>query len=131
MEKKLTARQKIFCEYFVASGNATQSAIKAGYSESYARDRIHSLMKSVGVNRYIEELQKKIQSSRIMSAVERKEWLTKVLNDKTANMTNKLKALDILNKMEGEYLEKVQVTGEINSNPFNNLTLEELKKLAK
>lgn len=28
MEKKLTARQKMFCEYFVASGNATQSAIK-------------------------------------------------------------------------------------------------------
>lgn len=58
MEKKLTARQKMFCEYFVASGNATQSALKAGYSDNYARDRIHSLMKSVGVSRYIEELKK-------------------------------------------------------------------------
>lgn len=131
MEKKLTARQKMFCEYFVASGNATQSAIKAGYSDNYARDRIHSLMKSVGVSRYIEELQKKIQSSRIMSAVERQEWLTELIKNQKAKDTDKLKAVDILNKMEGEYLEKVQVTGEINSNPFNNLTLEELKKLAK
>lgn len=131
MEKKLTARQKMFCEYFVASGNATQSAIKAGYSDNYARDRIHSLMKSVGVSRYIEELQKKIQSSRIMSAVERQEWLTELIKNQKAKDTDKLKAIDILNKMEGEYLEKVQVTGEINSNPFNNLTLEELKKLAK
>lgn len=121
----------MFCEYFVASGNATQSAIKAGYSENYARDRIHSLMKSVGVSRYIEELQKKIQSSRIMSAVERQEWLTELIKNQKAKDTDKLKAVDILNKMEGEYLEKVQVTGEINSNPFNNLTLEELKKLAK
>ena len=30
---KLNARQKAFCEYYVASGNATEAAIKAGYSE--------------------------------------------------------------------------------------------------
>lgn len=38
-------------------------------------------MKSVGVSRYIEELQKKIQSSRIMSAVERQEWLTELIKN--------------------------------------------------
>jgi len=30
---KLNARQKAFCEFYVASGNATDAAIKAGYSE--------------------------------------------------------------------------------------------------
>ena len=30
---KLNARQKAFCEYYVASGNATEAAIKAVYSE--------------------------------------------------------------------------------------------------
>ena len=30
---KLNARQKAFCEFYVASGNATDSAIKAGYKE--------------------------------------------------------------------------------------------------
>jgi phage terminase small subunit len=34
---KLNARQKAFCEYYVASGNATEAAIKAGYSEKNAR----------------------------------------------------------------------------------------------
>lgn len=128
---KLNVRQKAFCEYYVASGNATESAVKAGYSENYARDRIHVLMKNVGICRYIEELQKKAQSSRIMSAVERKEWLTKVLNDDEAKLNDKLKALDILNKMDGEYTEKVQLSGEVKNNPFSSLTVEELRNLIK
>ena len=34
---KLNARQKAFCEFYVASGNATDAAIKAGYKEKNAR----------------------------------------------------------------------------------------------
>lgn len=127
---KLTARQKMFCEYYVASGNATQSAIKAGYSENYAKNRIHELLKNVVVCGYIEELQAKTTNARIMSAIERKEWLTNVLKDENNKLQDKLKAIDILNKMDGEYLEKVQLSGEVKSNPFEKLTVEELKKLA-
>lgn len=127
---KLNARQKAFCEFYVVCGNATEAAKKAGYSETYSKNRIHELLKNVGICGYVEELQKKAQSSRIMSAVERKEWLTKVLNDDEAKLNDKLKALDILNKMDGEYTEKVQLSGELNTNPFKNLTTEELRKLA-
>lgn len=127
---KLNARQKAFCEFYVVCGNATEAAKKAGYSETYSKNRIHELLKNVGICGYVEELQKKAQSSRIMSAVERKEWLTKVLNDDGAKLNDKLKALDILNKMDGEYTEKVQLSGELNTNPFRNLTTEELRKLA-
>lgn len=126
---KLNARQKAFCEYYVACGNATEAAKKAGYSENYARDRIHVLMKNVGICRYIEELQKKAQSSRIMSAVERKEWLTKVLNDVEAKLNDKLKALDILNKMDGEYISKVEIEDKTNKDPFDGLSTEELREL--
>ena len=34
---KLNARQKSFCEFYVASGNATEYAIKAGYKEKTSR----------------------------------------------------------------------------------------------
>ena len=33
----MTARQKKFAEYYAQSGNTVQSAIKAGYSEKYAK----------------------------------------------------------------------------------------------
>lgn len=127
---KLNARQKAFCEFYVACGNATEAAKKAGYSERYTNKNVNKLRQNTAIIEYIEELQKKAQSSRIMSAVERKEWLTRVLNDDEAKLNDKLKALDILNKMDGEYTEKVQLSGELNTNPFKNLTTEELRKLA-
>lgn len=128
---KLNARQKAFCEYYVACGNATEAAKKAGYSERYTNKNVNKLRQNTAIIEYIEELQKKAQSSRIMSAVERKEWLTKVLNDDNAKLNDRLKALDILNKMDGEYTEKVQLSGEVGSNPFSSLTVEELRNLIK
>lgn len=127
--KKLNVRQKAFCEYYVASGNATQSAIKAGYSEKYSKNRIHELLKKVGICGYIEELNEKAQSSRIMTAIERKEFLTSVIKNGDEKIQDRLKALDILNKMDGEYIEKVQLSGQVKTNPFSELTTEELRAL--
>ena len=128
---KLNARQKAFCEYYVASGNATEAAIKAGYSETYSKTRTNVLLQNVEICRYINELQEKAKSSRVMTAIERREFLTSMIKDGTVKDTDRLKALDILNKMDGEYTQKVEVNGNINSNPFSNLTTEELKKIIK
>jgi len=128
---KLNARQKAFCEYYVASGNATEAAIKAGYKEKYAGVNADKLLKNTNIKKYIDELQKKTKSSRIMTAIERREFLTSMIKDGTVKDTDRLKALDILNKMDGEYTQKVEVNGNINSNPFNGLTTEELKEIIK
>ena len=37
MEEKLTVKQKKFCEYYIQTGNATDSARKAGYSQRSAQ----------------------------------------------------------------------------------------------
>ncbi len=127
---KLNARQKAFCEYYVASGNATDAATKAGYSEYYAKNRIHTLMKSVGISGYIEELQEKAKGNRIMTAIERREFLTKMILKEETKDTDRLKALDILNKMDGEYTQKLEVKGELKSeDPFKGLSTDELKKV--
>lgn len=127
---KLNARQKAFCEYYVACGNATEAAIKAGYKEKNARFVGCENLTKANIKEYIEELQQKAQTSRIMSAIERREFLTKMILKEDAKDTDRLKALDILNKMDGEYTEKVQLSGELNTSPFKNLTTEELRKLA-
>ena len=75
----LNARQKAFCEFYVVSGNATDAAIKAGYSESYAKDRIHTLMKNVGISRYIDDLMQKLESKRIATAEEVLQNLTAMM----------------------------------------------------
>ena len=127
---KLNARQKSFCEFYVASGNATDAAIKAGYKEKNARFIGSENLTKANIKEYIEELQEKAKGNRIMTAIERREFLTSMIKDGAVKDTDRLKALDILNKMDGEYTQKVEVNGNINSNPFENLTTEELKKLA-
>lgn len=128
---KLNARQKAFCEYYVACGNATEAAMKAGYSETYSKTRTNVLLQNVEICRYINELQEKAKSSRIMTAIERREFLTSMIKDGAVKDTDRLKAVDILNKMDGEYTQKVEVNGNINSNPFSNLTTDELKEIIK
>nr|WP_315968574.1 terminase small subunit [Fusobacterium polymorphum] len=126
---KLNARQKSFCEFYVASGNATEAAIKAGYKEKNARFIGSENLTKANIKDYIEELQEKAKGNRIMTAIERREFLTKLILKEETKDTDRLKALDILNKMDGEYTQKVEVNGNINSNPFSNLTTEELKKI--
>ena len=128
---KLNARQKAFCEFYVASGNATDAAIKAGYKEKYAGVNADKLLKNTNIQKYIEELQEKAKGNRIMTAIERREFLTSMIKDGAVKDTDRLKALDILNKMDGEYTQKVEVNGNINSNPFSNLTTDELKEIIK
>ena len=128
---KLNTRQKAFCEFYVASGNATDAAIKAGYREKNARFIGSENLTKANIKEYIEELQEKAKGNRIMTAIERREFLTSMIKDGAVKDTDRLKALDILNKMDGEYTQKVEVNGNINSNPFSNLTTEELKKIIK
>lgn len=76
----------------------------------------------------LQELREKATSSAIMNATQRKEWLTDLIQNNEEETKDRLKALDILNKMDGEYTEKVELNGSVN-NPFEGLTTEELKKM--
>ena len=57
-DRELNPRQERFIEFFVATGNATQSAIKAGYSEKAAHALGHELK-----NRYQAEIEKKTRAA--------------------------------------------------------------------
>lgn len=108
---KLNARQKAFCEYYVASGNATESAVKAGYSEKYAGQNSDKLLKNTNIQIYIEELNKKVKDKRIADITEVKEFWTDVLRNNDAKMQDRLKASEYIAKTNGAFLEKLEVKG--------------------
>lgn len=58
MSKKLTAKQQMFIDEYLVDLNATQSAIRAGYSEKTAYSQGQRLLKNVKVSARIEELKK-------------------------------------------------------------------------
>lgn len=125
----MNERQKKFAEYYAQSGNTVQSAIKAGYSEKYANARAYEMLEKVGVAEYIRELSEKAQNERIMTAKERQALLSDIAKDGDNAPADRIRAVDTLNKMTGEYVTKVQAEVEAPCNPFADLTTDELKKL--
>lgn len=106
----MTARQKKFAEYYAQCGNTVQSAIMAGYSENFANSRAYELLGNVGVAEYIRQLTEAAQDERIMTAKERQAMLSEIAKDEGKQTSDRLKAIDTLNKMTGEYTVKVDST---------------------
>jgi phage terminase small subunit len=75
-----------------------------------------------------KELCAQATSKAILTATQRKEWLSGIILNDMEKTQDKLKAVDILNRMDGEYIDKVVVDGQVN-NPLAGLTTDELKKL--
>lgn len=76
---KLTQKQRLFADEYIKSGNAMQSAIKAGYSEKYAKSSSAKMLENVGIKSYIDAKMAEIESHKIADAKEVLQYLTRVL----------------------------------------------------
>lgn len=76
---KLTLKQKRFADEYIITGNAMDSAIKAGYSENYAKAQSHKLLENVGIKNYIDERLKILDSEKIADQKEILEFLTSAM----------------------------------------------------
>ena len=97
---KLTERQKRFVEFY--TGNATEAAIKAGYSKKTAYSQGQRLLKNAEISSLVQER----HSEKVASVERRREILTDIAegeNEKAA-----IKAVDVLNKMDALYIQKVE-----------------------
>jgi len=78
--KSLTEMQQAFIENFSQTGNAKQSAIKAGYSEATAEQQGHNLKKQL--SNEIDEATKKLMSSHVPLAVDKlKDLISKAFSE--------------------------------------------------
>ena len=108
----LTEKQEKFCLNIV-SGMNQSDAYRNSYDNNMTDKQIweeaSKLINNPKVHQRIEELRKEDRKDTIMSTIQRKEWLTEmIIKDTQASKTDKLKALDILNKMDGEYITKIE-----------------------
>jgi len=104
---ELNARQRKFAEYYAQSGNAAESAVKAGYSAKYANTNASKLLQNTTIANYIRELSEKLKDERIMTAKDRQVLLSDIARDDENEPNDRIKAVDTLNKMTGEYTVKV------------------------
>ncbi len=136
---RLTAKQKRFCDEYLIDLNATQAAIRAGYSAKSARGIGAENMAKPNIRAYIDERMAEKEAELIADQDEVLKYLTAVLRGesqsevvvvegvgegcsvaramgKTPDEKERLKAAELLGKRYGLYTEKVeqQVDMELN-----------------
>lgn len=144
----LNDRQRAFADYYIESLNAEQSAIRAGYSEKYARGNAHKLVANSCIKNYIEERMKEIESDRIAKAEEvlaflsaslRGEVLEEVVSTesiegmikpvilkKQLSAKDRIKAAELLGKRYALFTQKVDLEGNVGVTIIDDIgTLED------
>ncbi len=108
----VTERQERFCIEFVRCGNATEAYKAAGYdtkSDNAAAAAGARMLRNVKVQEKIDELMRKANEGKIMDAAERRIRLSEIAAESKPIVA--IKAIDVLNKMDGVYINKTQLAG--------------------
>lgn len=75
---KLSVKQQKFADLYIETGNATQSAIDAGYAKKSARSVGSENLTKPDIKEYIDKHMTEMADKRIMSAQDALELLTKI-----------------------------------------------------
>ena len=136
LKTKLNNRQKAFISEYIKDKNATQAAIRAGYSEKTAYSQGQRLLKKAEIKSAIDDLFKKVRDENIAEAKEVEEFLSLMMRGeieeevvvvegcgdgcsdarimkKQAAAKDRLKAAELLGKRYSIFTDKVNVEGAI------------------
>ena len=119
----LTAKQELFVQKII-EGMSQADAYRSAYSCKNMSDNAiyvnaSKLASDAKVALRLKELRGELAKPSIMSAQERLEWLTQLIQSEEETTSDKLKATDIMNKMTGEYVTKVE--GSLNVKKLEDL----------
>lgn len=130
MVAKLTAKQQRFCDEYLIDLNATQAAIRAGYSSKYANTNAPKLLQITAIKALLAQRMAEKESRLIADQDEVLKYLTSVLRgqsrasvvvventgdfmsearemEKAPDEKERLKAAELLGKRYGLYTDKV------------------------
>lgn len=125
---KLTEKQKRFCDEYLIDLNATQAAIRAGYSAKNANNIASENLAKPNIQNYIRERMSEKESKLIADQDEILQYLTSVLRGEPMaavmkdadagaivlslppDVKERTKAAELLGKRYGLYVEKVDLT---------------------
>ena len=128
----MTDKQRKFCDEYIISINATDAAIKAGYSPKTAYSQGQRMLKNVEVKTYIDNKLSEIHSSAVADAKEVMEYLTSVMRGKSSSSVlslcgdgcqevitkppdekERMKAAELIGKRYGLFTDKVEMGGAV------------------
>lgn len=121
MARKLTNKQKAFADEYIICLNATQAALKAGYSENTAGAIGHENLRKPKIKKYIEERLKEKEDERIADQDEILKFFTAVMRNnleylesyEPTEIKERLRAAEQLGKTYAMFTDKLEHSGEV------------------
>lgn len=109
---ELNAKQKRFVAEYLVDLNATQAAIRTGYSKKTAGEQASRLLADVRISEAVAKAQRKTQDRIEYTSDQWRRDVMRIATDAEQNgdITNALKGRDMLGKSLGIYSEKRDIT---------------------
>lgn len=130
---KLSDKQRNFCLEYLKDFNATQAAIRAGYSKNSANEQAARMLAKASIQEYIKEISQKVERKKIMDIQEIQERLSAIARgetfedvvvtenvgdfmsearvmEKKVSAREQVKALELLGKANAMFVEKVDAS---------------------
>lgn len=130
IETSLTLKQQNFCHEYIKNNGNGQDAYLTAYnttSKSAAKVEACKLLQRDDITAYIQALTKPNRNKAINEREKKRTWLWNVIEDPTTDKSDQLRAMDILNKMDQEYINITRT--EDNKTDISNLDTATLSKL--
>ncbi|NBA61825.1 terminase small subunit [Enterococcus mundtii] len=137
---RMTEKQKRFCDFYIETGNATQAAIKAGYSEKTAKQIGQENLTKPDLRAYIDKRLEEMENKRTADAQEVLEYLTAVMRgeeteeiligigegaqakiDIYVGAKDRLKAAELLGKRHALFTDKQQIDASVNTDKLDKI----------
>lgn len=109
LRSALSHRQRAFCEEYIVDFNGTAAVIRAGYAPDYADRQAHILKMNMGVSAYIDYLSTSKEAK--IAAVTPDyviQQITSVIHKQDVKDGDKLRALELLARHLGMFIERVE-----------------------
>lgn len=126
------SRWETFSQALVA-GDSQRIAYKKAYpkaekwKDATVDNNAYNLAKKSEILARCNELKEAAAAGAVLTRKEKRELLAEMARNEELLPADRQRAIDLDNKMEDEYTNKVELSGGVN--PFAGLTTEELKKL--
>lgn len=102
----LTRKQERFCREYLIDHNATQAAIRTGYSADSARQIGSENLSKPVISKRIEHLEQKLGESVNISRAEIRRDLQSIIDNPDATFSVRLRAIELKGKMIGAFAGK-------------------------
>jgi phage terminase small subunit len=133
MANDLTVKQRRFADYYIELGNATEAALKAGYSKRSARNIAAENLAKPALKEYIAERMAEKDNERIASQNEILQFLTSVMRGEVRDQIplldgdgmqrladldetqpkDRIKAAELLGKRYALWTDKKDITADV------------------